>query len=114
MAKRLEVNRPISRWQPVTIGAPKVSASGPALSNILTDHLNKGIECALSHSADDTKLSRILDAYDIGVQEDPQKDLDRLDQKAKDNGVRYNKAQCQGPTLGLQKHHMQLYRFGAA
>lgn len=65
----MEVNRPIPSWQSIAIGGPKGSVSGPVMFNFFIHHLKKGTECVAL-----------------------QKDLDRLNQWEKANGVMFNKA----------------------
>jgi len=81
----------------------------PILFNILINYINSGIECNFSKFADDTKVWGAMDSPEGW--DAIQRDLDRLEQGAQVNLMKFSKSKCKILHLGQGKPHYQ-YKLG--
>lgn len=86
------------------VESPQGSILGPMLLNTVICDVDDGIECTLMKFADDTKLIGEVDTLEGKAI--LQEDLDRLEQWANENMMKFNKGKYK--VLCLEKHNPRL------
>ncbi|XP_065421155.1 uncharacterized protein LOC135975029 [Chrysemys picta bellii] len=108
-AQWVVINGSMSSWQPVSSRVPHRLILRPVFSNIFINDLEDGVDCTLSNLTDDTKLGGVVNMLE--GRDRIQRDLDKLENWAKRNLMRFNKDKCRVLHLG-RKNPMHRYRLG--
>ena len=103
--QRAVVNGSMFGCRAVTSDVPQGSILELILINIFTNNIDSGVKCTLSKFADDTKLCGVVSTPK--GQGAIQRDLDRFEQWAQVNLMRFNKSKYKILPLGRSNPHYQ-------
>ena len=99
------VNSSASRWIPVMSGVSQGSVLEQMVFNIFIIVIDSGMECTLSKFVNETKLCGVVNMTE--GQDAIQRDLDRLEQWAQENLMRFHKEKFEVLHLGHSNPHYQ-------
>jgi len=99
----------MSRWNPVTRRFPQGLVLRLGLFNTFVSDMDSGSECTLSKFANDTKLCGVVNMLE--GRDAIQRDLDKLENRARANLIKFNKSRCKVLHMG-QGNPKHKYRLG--
>nr|XP_048709729.1 uncharacterized protein LOC125638252 [Caretta caretta] len=109
LPQRVMIKVSMSSWQLVSSGVCQGYVLGPVLIRSLIKMLDDGMDCTLGKFADDPKQGGEVDSME--GRDRVQSDLDKLEDWAKRNLMRFNKDTCRILHLG-RKNPMHCYTLG--